>query len=71
MSGNVWEWTATTWATYHPDVRHPAANGRYKVVRGGSYRSQRDSLRLSRRGSYLPATRFDDLGFRCAADLPE
>ena len=69
LVGNVWEWTATVFKSHHPDLRHPADTGRYYVVRGGGFRSEPASLRLDRRGCYLPKSRFDDLGFRCAVDL--
>jgi formylglycine-generating enzyme required for sulfatase activity len=75
LSGNVAEWVAD-W--YAPDyyARSPAANppgppsGRFRVIRGGSFRVRPangvDGLRISNRYSYVPSARLDYLGFRCA-----
>jgi formylglycine-generating enzyme required for sulfatase activity len=76
LSGNVWEWTRSIWG---PDPERPndirrymskaasdaqSFDGVYRVLRGGSWRSDRDMVRCSARYRQLPSDRFDDVGFR-------
>ena len=71
LAGNVWEWcsdrySATAWATGDAkDPKGPAA-GADRSIRGGSFLLGGPPLRPSFRHHAPPATRFDDLGFRCA-----
>jgi formylglycine-generating enzyme required for sulfatase activity len=71
VAGNVWEWTADRFdlqayvADAAVDPRHDAATGE-RTLRGGSWRSTAESLRVTTRrpaaeGAYAP-----DVGFRCA-----
>lgn len=73
ISGNVWEWTADYYGDdYYP--QSPKANppgpfsGKYRVIRGGSWREPGNILRVSRRNYELPGGRFNHIGFRCAQD---
>ena len=55
MAGNVWEWTSSD---------HESGG---KVLRGGSWRNTKFSLRLAHRISSPPHYRYHYVGFRCAA----
>ena len=74
MAGNVREWVRD-W--FGPDSyplmpeRNPqgAEAGRYKSVRGGSWRSRPQLLRTATRNGATPATRSPNIGFRCARTL--
>lgn len=73
MSGNVWEWTADWWSrTYYAeapeqDPKGPS-EGRYRVLRGGSWFDKKTSLFLtcSYRSWARPSERSPTIGFRCA-----
>jgi formylglycine-generating enzyme required for sulfatase activity len=54
MSGNVWEWTDSTFSEGLGEVR------------GGAWRNPANVLRASRRGRRPAADRADWIGFRCA-----
>jgi len=71
MAGNVAEWVSD-WAdpaAYRTmperNPRGPAA-GQQKVVRGGSWQSQREMLRAASRYAMPPGRRDATTGFRCA-----
>lgn len=65
MTGNVWEWTATWYATY-PEAPE---TGFYRVYRGGSW-SRRFAkwMRNDLRNRYRPDEHSASVGFRCAMD---
>jgi formylglycine-generating enzyme required for sulfatase activity len=75
MAGNVWEWTQDRFdfdsygAGPSVNPRGPSSGGQ-RVVRGGSWRSDAYSLRVTHRVPVAEGTRFPDLGFRCAYDVP-
>ena len=56
MAGNVWEWIA--------DDRNN--NGKYKVLRGGSWFSLPADMRSSSRGTFSPDYSYSSVGFRCS-----
>lgn len=74
MAGNAAEWVADwngiDWYRGMPD-RNPQGppDGRYKVVRGGSWRSDPVMLRTATRSAASPDARRDTIGFRCAASV--
>lgn len=71
MAGNVAEWVQDWFGfdyyAYLPD-RNPTgpSTGRYKSVRGGSWKSKTIMLRTATRGGSLPDQRAATIGFRCA-----
>ncbi len=74
MAGNVREWVADYYKSdYYKDS--PSANpkgpvkGTQRVIRGGSFKSNPDLLRVSARDKLKPTEHADDLGFRCAQRL--
>ncbi|MCB9657534.1 MAG: SUMF1/EgtB/PvdO family nonheme iron enzyme [Polyangiales bacterium] len=75
MAGNVWEWTQDRF-DYDAYGNGPSVNprgadtGGQRVVRGGSWRSDAYSLRVTHRVPVGEGSRFPDLGFRCAYDVP-
>jgi formylglycine-generating enzyme required for sulfatase activity len=72
MLGNVLEW-CSDW--YGPYEKRPQENprgakdGKYKVLRGGSWNDYPEFVRVSNRDRYEPTNRDDNFGFRCAGDL--
>ena len=71
MAGNVAEWVhdwfGFDYYAYMPDRNPPGpTTGRYKSVRGGSWKSKRVMLRTATRGGASPHQRSATIGFRCA-----
>ncbi|TAL11893.1 MAG: hypothetical protein EPO02_03255 [Nitrospirae bacterium] len=75
MAGNVAEWVqdwgGIDYYVTMPD-RNPIgpATGRYKIVRGGSWRSGPAMLRTATRGGAPPMFSSSTIGFRCARSVP-
>lgn len=62
LAGNVWEWTASEYATYDGGIHEPK-----RVLRGGSWGGgDPDTERTTKRFRLDPASRAQFLGFRCA-----
>jgi len=73
MAGNASEWV-TDWFTEsfeRDDVRNPKGpeTGTGKVIRGGGWYDPKDRIKSTKRYHARPATRAEDIGFRCARDL--
>jgi formylglycine-generating enzyme required for sulfatase activity len=73
LAGNASEWVSDWFAPglVRGAVRNPNGpeNGTAKVIRGGGWYDPPERLNSSRRMHASPATRADDLGFRCAKDF--
>jgi formylglycine-generating enzyme required for sulfatase activity len=71
MAGNIAEWVhdwfGVDYYAMMPD-RNPAgpSTGRYKVTRGGSWKSHQQLLRSATRNGAVPDQRAPTIGFRCA-----
>ena len=75
MAGNVFEWMSDWYQSDYyrisPLINPPgAASGDNKVLRGGSWYSYTNDVRLSLRSYFDPDYRFYYIGFRCAASVP-
>jgi formylglycine-generating enzyme required for sulfatase activity len=75
MAGNVAEWVqdwfGSDYYAYLPERNPPGpTSGRYKSVRGGSWKSNRVMLRTATRGGAAPDQRSATIGFRCAQSPP-
>ncbi|MBK9130121.1 MAG: SUMF1/EgtB/PvdO family nonheme iron enzyme [Gammaproteobacteria bacterium] len=77
MAGNVSEWVADWYRAYPGSHYQSEAFGeKFRVVRGAGRGGEGHyALHLFQRGAYRfnqpPDSRFNDLGFRCAADAPQ
>jgi serine/threonine protein kinase len=66
MSGNLWEWTADDYKPYagrQPSFQIPTGA---KVIRGGSFKSDKDHVTATTRNLNLATSRSPTIGFRCA-----
>lgn len=71
MAGNIAEWVndwfGFDYYAYMPEKNPPGpTTGRYKSVRGGSWKSKPNMLRAATRGGSAPDQRSPTIGFRCA-----
>ncbi|MEM1009044.1 MAG: formylglycine-generating enzyme family protein, partial [Myxococcota bacterium] len=69
MHGNVWEWCDDWYGAYPTELQtNPtgATEGKYKVLRGGSWIDHAQYVRSACRIRYGPAERVGYIGFRCA-----
>lgn len=71
MAGNAWEWTATDFATYPGGQSATPPQNEQKVVRGGSWKSNKNqattTFRIGMAGR--GGSEYSDIGFRCAKDV--
>jgi formylglycine-generating enzyme required for sulfatase activity len=74
LCGNVWEWCLDVQGPYQPtdkaelDPRGPA-EGRFRALRGGSWRVGLDVARTTYRNGYRPDYAHSSIGFRVALEV--
>jgi len=70
MAGNAWEWTASDFVQYPGGKLKEEVPGA-KVIRGGSYLSDKDLATTSYRFPWLPrgAKSYSETSFRCVKDV--
>jgi gamma-glutamyl hercynylcysteine S-oxide synthase len=75
MTGNVWEWTGSPFAGYpgfkafpYPEYSAAWFDNDHRVLKGGSWATRRNVLRISFRNFFRRHFRIAFAGIRCAAD---
>jgi len=68
MAGNVLEWIGSDWSLYPGSKATPKPG---KMVRGGSYLRDKVFAMVTSRGILRPDAQQEDVGFRCAKDVPK
>ena len=72
MAGNVYEWTYDWYQPYEGNTVITTEYGQvFRVLRGGSYRSELFDVRAARRHYDRMESAREDYGFRCAKDVEE
>jgi formylglycine-generating enzyme required for sulfatase activity len=76
MAGNAWEWVNDWYdSMYYTNspTNNPAGpqNGQEKVLRGGDWFLEGDTLRVAERNANYPSAQSEPEGFRCAAALKQ
>lgn len=72
MAGNVWEWTSDGYELYmggEENNPRPRLNNHLKVIRGGSWNSNMNEIRVSVRKTEKPNVCRGDIGFRTVSSM--
>ena len=72
MAGNVWEWTSDGYELYmggEENNPRPRLNNHLKVIRGGSWNSNMNEMRVSVRKTEKPNVCRGDIGFRTVSSI--
>lgn len=64
MLGNVWEWCEDKWRDENPNFPS-AVYDKFYMIRGGSWSSELNGIRMAFRAANPPENGYDYLGFRC------
>lgn len=65
-SGNVWQWCQDGYRLYPGNKMKFDVPANAKVIRGGSFASDRNHVTTTTRNLDLPTSRSSEIGFRCA-----
>lgn len=68
MAGNVFEWCASYPNYYVTGKRIVEDNLQFRIIRGGSWKSESDDLTVSKRRFTKSSNKRNDVGFRCVMD---
>jgi formylglycine-generating enzyme required for sulfatase activity len=70
MAGNVWQWCSTLYERYAGPAQPSDVPADARVIRGGSFRSDRRHVTTTTRNFERPDRRSDAIGYRCALSAP-
>jgi formylglycine-generating enzyme required for sulfatase activity len=75
LSGNVAEWVNDwhypEYYLFSPKKNPPGPEkGKYKIIRGGSWRHNAEDVNLTYRNATTPVNRSTSIGFRCTKSIP-